>query len=109
MKNYYPLGTIVLLKGGTQKLIIISRALEVKNGDETFFFDYGAVTYPIGLIEDKMAYFNNENISKVIAEGYADVEDENFVETINEYLDDNPDIKYGNPENWVEQPASQDK
>ena len=62
MTEFLPLGSIVLLKGGIQKILIISRALKVRNGNEEYFFDYGGVTYPEGLVGDQMAYFNADKI-----------------------------------------------
>ncbi len=100
MISYVSLGSIVLLKGGAQKLLVVARALNVKNGEDTFFFDYGAVPYPDGLISDRMAYFNHENIARVVFEGYNDVDNENMVDNINRYLEDHPDINRGNPEKW---------
>lgn len=101
MINYEALGSIVLLKGGSQKLLIISRALNVKKDDEIFFFEYGGVPYPDGLISDKMAYFNHADISKVVFEGYRDVDDENMVENINRFLEEHPEIKRGSVEAWM--------
>lgn len=98
--NYVPLGSIVLLKGGSQKLLVIARALNVKNGGSTFFFDYGAVLYPDGLTGDQMAYFNHDNISKVVFQGYSDVDNENVVENINRYLAANPNINRGSADSW---------
>ena len=43
MIDYLPLGSIVLLKNGVQKALIISRAINVRNGDKDFFFDYGGL------------------------------------------------------------------
>lgn len=100
MTNYVPLGSVVLLKGASQKLLVISRALNVKNGEDTFFFEYGGVPYPDGLISDRMAYFNHENISRVVFEGYHDIDDENMVENINDYIAEHPDMKRGNVKNW---------
>lgn len=100
MIEYLPLGSIVLLQGGTQKAMIIGRGLKVRNGDKEFFFDYGAVAYPDGLVGDQMAYFNADKISKVVFKGYSDVDDENVVENINRYLEANPDLVRGNPETW---------
>lgn len=100
MKQYLPLGSIVHLKGGVQKILITSRALNVKNNGDVFFFDYGGVPYPDGLVGDQMAYFNADKISKVVFEGYRDVDDENMVANINAYLEANPDIKYGDPAKW---------
>lgn len=48
MDKILSLGSIVHLKGGMQKILIISRALKVKKGNEEFFFDYGGVPYPEG-------------------------------------------------------------
>lgn len=98
--EYLPLGSIVLLKNGTKKLLIIARAINVNNNNTNYFFDYGAVAYPEGLIGDEMAYFNADKINKVIFTGYNDAENENMVDTINSYLSENSDIQRGDPENW---------
>lgn len=100
MIDYLPLGSIVLLKNGLQKTLIISRAINVKNGDKDFFFDYGGVPYPEGLISDQMVYFNADKVNKVIFRGYSDIEDENITDTINAYLKEHPNILRGDPENW---------
>ena len=99
--DYLPLGSIVFLKGGVQKMLIISRALNVRNGDKTFFFDYGAVPYPEGLVSDKMAYFNKESVGRVVFEGYTDADDANMVDNIRAYLAANPGIVRGDPQNWA--------
>ena len=98
--QYYPLGSVVLLKGGTQKLLIIARAIQVKNGDKNYFFDYGGVLYPDGLTGDRMAYFNHDGISKVVFEGLNDLENQNVVDTINRFKAENPDLLMGDPKNW---------
>lgn len=100
MCNYLPLGSVVLLKGGSAKVLIIARALAVKKDDTQYFFDYGAVLYPDGLTGDQMAYFQHESISKVVYEGYRDIDDENVVENINRFLQDNPNILRGNADTW---------
>lgn len=94
------LGSIVKLDGGIQKLLIIARALNVKNGDKEFFFDYGAVAYPEGLIGDQMAYFNHENIATVVFEGYRDEDDAVFVKRIEKYLAENPNLQKGSADTW---------
>lgn len=100
MKKYLPLGSIVLLKGGMQKILIISRALKVRNGDKEYFFDYGGVLYPEGLVGDQMAYFNEDKISKIVFEGYSDIDNENMVENIKHYEEEHPDLIKGDPETW---------
>ena len=100
MNTYLPLGSIVLLKGGVQKVLIIARAINVRNGGKEFFFDYGGVPYPEGLVSDQMAYFNADKINKVVFEGYSDVEDDNMVDTIRNYLSENPNLLRGDPASW---------
>lgn len=100
MCKYIPLGSIVLLKGGAQKLVIIARGLKVNHNEEEYFFDYGAVSYPEGLIGDQLYYFDHQNISKVVFEGYSDVDDENVVANINQYLNDNKDVLRADLKEW---------
>lgn len=100
MTEYLPLGSIVLLKGGMQKILIIARAIKVRNKSEEFFFDYGGVAYPEGLVGDQMAYFNAEKISKVVFEGFNDIENENMVENIQQFIAENPGLKKGDPNSW---------
>ena len=98
--KFLSLGSIVLLKGGLQKLLIIARALNVKNGGKEYFFDYGAVPYPQGLVNDQMAYFNHDGIAQVIHEGYRCPEDDNMVRIIQDYLAAHPDLLRGDAANW---------
>mgnify|MGYP004580725461 CR=1 FL=1 len=100
--NYLPLGSIVLLNGGIQKLIVIGRGVIVENAERELFFDYVAVPYPTGLVGDSVAYFNADNIAKVIYEGYSDDDDKVVVSNINKYISDNPNMIRGNAGNWVE-------
>ncbi len=95
MKEYISLGSIVFLNGGIQKLLIISRAINVRRGDQSFFFDYAGVPYPEGLISDRAAYFNHEDIAKVVFYGYRDADDDMMVENINRYLSQHPEIVRG--------------
>ena len=96
--DYLPLGSVVLLKRGIQKLMIISRGINVKRNGEVVFFDYGGVLFPEGLVSDQMAYFNHDGIDKVIFEGYSDEDSRKLAENINDYLAKSPNVKRGNPE-----------
>ena len=95
--DYIPLGSVVILKGGIQKLLVISRGINVKHGSEILFFDYGGVLYPDGLTGDQMAYFNHDGIDRILFRGYDDDDSKVFAENINRFLQDHPDVKYGNP------------
>ena len=85
--EYLPLGSVVRLKGGVKKLMIIARGLAVKLDGEEKFFDYGGGQYPEGLSGDEIAYFNHDGILKTVFEGYSDEDDKIMVEAINEFRD----------------------
>ena len=58
--NYVPLGSVVLLNGGSQRMLIIARGLNVENEGSTYFFDYGGVPYPNGLTASWTYDANNQ-------------------------------------------------
>lgn len=91
-----PLGSVVYLKEGNKKVLIIARGLVAKSGDGHVFFDYGGVPYPEGLVDDKMAYFQNDAIAKVVFKGFTDLDDEATVEKIKSFVERHPDIPRGN-------------
>lgn len=82
MKEYLPIGTIVILKEGTKKIMIYGRRQrEIKTGKE---YDYIACLYPQGNInEDYMFLFNDEDIDNVVYRGYSDSDEEEFLEILN--------------------------
>lgn len=96
MKDYIPLGSVVYLHGGVQKVLLIARAINVRKGNKVFFFDYGGVPYPEGLVSDRAAYFNKEDIAKVVFMGYQDEDDDMAVENIRRYLAEHPETVRGN-------------
>lgn len=91
--RYLPLGSVVLLKNGAHKVIIVGRGLNVENEGETFFFDYAGAMYPEGLIGDEMAYFNHNAVARVFFEGYRDDENEIMNERMNAYVEQHPELK----------------
>ncbi|MFF2772925.1 DUF4176 domain-containing protein [Streptomyces bacillaris] len=77
---FLPLGSVVILKGSVKKLLVVSRGSIVEDD----FFDYGAFMYPEGMIDTNIAYFNHDDILKIVHEGYTD--DDN--DLVLEILDD---------------------
>ncbi|NQM14034.1 DUF4176 domain-containing protein [Streptococcus suis] len=77
-----PLGSVVILKGNTKKMMIISRVIAAPVKGEVYRFDYGACLYPEGLMGDSLIYFNHEDILKVVQEGYTDDDNEIMLENI---------------------------
>lgn len=89
MKEIIPIGSIVYLKNGSQKLMILNRGCKLQQNDEEVFFDYSAAIYPLGMNPEKIYYFNQEDIDKVVFEGYRDEDEERFVELYNKWKDAN--------------------
>lgn len=81
MKSYLPIGSIVLLKNGSKKVMIYGR--RQKRVNEAKEYDYIACLYPEGNINENYMYlFNNEDIDTVVFRGYSDAEEEAFVNKI---------------------------
>ncbi|MDG4967428.1 DUF4176 domain-containing protein [Lactococcus lactis] len=77
-KTFLPLGSLVIIKGALKKLMIVNRANVVADN----YFDYGAILYPEGMIDENLAYFNQEDILKVVSKAYSDDDDELMVEQL---------------------------
>lgn len=73
-----PIGSIVYLKEGTSKLMILNRGPVIEEEGEPTLFDYSGCFYPQGLNPENVYYFNHENIDEVVFEGYTDNEEDRF-------------------------------
>jgi len=71
-----PLGSIVILNGGVQKLVVISRCMIIPIKNKQYLFEYGGCIYPQGLVSDRVFYFNTEDIQEVVFEGFSDEDDD---------------------------------
>lgn len=90
------IGSIIYLKEGSQKLMIINRGPIVEIESQKYMFDYSACKYQVGVVEDQIYYFNEENIDSVIFEGYFDQEEVRFQELFKEMIDNlDKDIQRG--------------
>lgn len=90
------IGSIVYLKEGFQKLMIINRGLIVEIEGQKYLFDYSACKYPVGVVEDQIYYFNEENIDNFIFEGYCDQDETRFQELFKEMIDNlDEDVQRG--------------
>lgn len=82
MKTYLPIGSVVLLRNGTKKVMIYGRRQMQKDNGQ--MWDYIACLYPEGNInEEYMFLFNHEDIAEVIYRGYSNVEEEEFLRILN--------------------------
>ncbi|MFR7610589.1 MAG: DUF4176 domain-containing protein, partial [Christensenellaceae bacterium] len=82
MKDLLPIGSVVLLKDATKKLVIIG-VLQV-NAEQNKMYDYLAVPYPEGYLgSDNNYLFNQGDINDIIFRGYTNPERDIFIEALN--------------------------
>lgn|SRR5699024_4758448 len=85
-----PIGSVVYLKEGTQKVMILSRApLVTTDEGEQLMFDYAGCMYPSGLEPDNVLYFNKENIDQIVFEGHRDEQEERWQQLYKRWLEEN--------------------
>lgn len=87
MEELLPIGTVVLLKEKTIKLMITG--VKQRNGDDPDrIYDYIGVIFPIGFLGDESQFlFNSDQINDVIYKGYQDEEYEEFCQFVNRFME----------------------
>ena len=85
--EFLPLGSIVIVRGGVKKTMIIARGIAADVGCGPKRFDYGGCLYPEGLLGDQILYFNHEDINKEVFIGFSDGDNELMVENINGWVE----------------------
>lgn len=93
--EYLPIGSVVYLKNGFKKVMVIGRGMVISREDQEVFFDYCAVQFPEGLLGDEVAYFQHDDIEKVVFTGLSDEDDQMVIKKINNYLLANRVIERG--------------
>jgi len=80
--KYYPIGTVVTLKGGDRPLMIYGRKQIQENSN--LIWDYVACLYPEGNIgDDYTFFFQHEEIEKVLHSGYHSQYEEKMLQVLN--------------------------
>jgi len=75
-EKYLPVGTVVMLKGGKKRVMVIGFATI---GGDKKEYDYSGCLYPEGVItSDKTLLFNHDQIDKVYYYGLEDNEQKEF-------------------------------
>ena len=94
-KDILPVGSVVLLKNGNLRIMIIGLFPLVE--DKHSYYDYCGVLYPEGLMSlNTLGFFNRESISKVFSIGLFDDGVNNFMNYIKEREEEiinNPEYK----------------
>ena len=90
-KEFLPVGSVVLLKGGTKR-VMVTGFCSVDNDDTTNIYDYTGCLYPEGIINsNEICLFNDNQIEQVFFKGFEDQEEldfkKNLSKTVNEYYE----------------------
>lgn len=86
MKKYLPIGSVVLLKNGKQRIMITGYAsIDMNKKDKVY--DYIGCMFPIGIISTEQSLlFDHEDIVKVFCIGFQDEEQKAFGEKLKEVM-----------------------
>ena len=83
-EKYLPIGTVVLLKGGT-KTIMITGFSAIDGKDNNTIWDYSGCLFPEGILTSgQAALFNHSQIEKIEYIGYIDEEEKEFMKKLKE-------------------------
>lgn len=86
--KYLPIGTLVLLKNGKKRIMIMGFCPKISKNGKDEQYDYCGVAYPEGVISaEQMLLFNHKQISKIYHMGLAkDKEEKKFKRDLRELL-----------------------
>lgn len=85
-EKYLPVGTVVMLKGGSKRLMITGFCITPQENTAQMF-DYSGCLYPEGIINTTQnAVFNHDQIAQVYHLGLKDEEEKLFKEKLNNLL-----------------------
>lgn len=77
-----PVGSIVLLKGGTKKTMIMGVLQTDEEHPETVY-DYMGIPYPEGYMGEESVYlFQHENINDIVFRGYENPERDEMIQVL---------------------------
>ncbi|WP_238343628.1 DUF4176 domain-containing protein [Gracilibacillus saliphilus] len=81
-----PIGSVIVLIDGEQPIMITGRKPIVENiHKEEVYLDYIGCSYPTGVLDNQVYFFNEDNISKVLFYGYVGAEESNVTDFIKEW------------------------
>lgn len=83
MKRYLPIGSVVLLKDGSKRVMIVG--VKQKQAGTDKVWDYSACLYPEGIFDpDKLFLFDSEQIERLYFVGFQDGEGLAFLNKLSE-------------------------
>lgn len=86
MKQYLPIGSVVLLKESQKRIMIVGVKQKQENSDKVW--DYSACLFPEGILDpDRLFLFDSEQIERLYFVGFQDGESLAFLDQLN-HMDD---------------------
>lgn len=84
-EKYLPIGTVIMLKGGEKRCMIIGFC--TTTADDDSMYDYCGCLYPEGVLSsDQTLMFNHDQIEKIYYLGFVDEEEKEFKTKLNEVI-----------------------
>ncbi len=88
LDKYLPVGSIVLLNGGTKRLMVTGYCMQTEERPGVIY-DYSGCLYPEGVIRsDVTSVFNHDQIERVDFVGFTDDEGKTFTDELSNKLKD---------------------
>ena len=85
-KEFLPIGSVVLLKGGTKR-VMVTGFCSVDNNEKEKMYDYTGCLYPEGIINsNEICLFDNNQIDQVFFKGFIDEEEIKFKDELDKTL-----------------------
>ena len=98
-EKFLPLGTVVMLKGASKRLMITGFCTMAAEESEGVMYDYSGCMYPEGVISsDQTALFNHDQIEKIYHMGLVDQEEKDFKIKLNQLLYANSPVAESAPQ-----------
>ena len=86
-EKYLPIGSVVLLKGGTKKVMINGYCVVAQEKPDKMF-DYRGCPYPEGIMDDKgVALFDIDQIETVCFKGFRNNDSLDFIDRLEMIVD----------------------
>lgn len=84
MKKLLPLGSVLLLKDSSKRLMVVGR-YQRDASEEPRIWDYSACLYPEGILNPEQLFlFNNDAITQVFFLGFQDGEEFAYIQRLEE-------------------------
>ncbi len=107
--KYLPIGTVVLLKGGTKRLMITGFCVSSEEKKDEIW-DYVGCLYPEGVLSTGTnCVFDHNQISKIIYMGLIDDEEKNFKKLLTESISKMEEEKQNEKADSVINPLQENK